>query len=236
MKLISLNTGRSREVVGTDGRLVLTSIWKTPRDGRLSVAHHNIAGDEQSDPSVHGGPYKAVYCYPSEHYAYWREQLPGVDLPWGIFGENLTTEGLSELGVSIGDRFAIGTAEFQVTQPRQPCFKLGIRFGRADMVKRFVESGRSGFYLSILREGDVAAGDAIRIVERARDSVTVSDIFALHFDDEGRDELLKRAIAAPGLTPTWREHFRERLSRASYYSPRARRAGRLPSADRTEST
>src|SRR5262249_22357757 len=123
MKLVSVNTGRPREVVGTDGRFVVTSIWKTPREGRLHVSTLNIEGDEQSDPSVHGGRYKAVYCYPSEHYASWRDELPGVDLPWGVFGENLTTEGLFETDVRIGDRIQIGTAEFQVTQPRQPCFK-----------------------------------------------------------------------------------------------------------------
>ena len=154
MKLVSVNTGGPRDVE-SHGETVRTSIWKTARDGRLHVGTLNIDGDEQSDLSVHGGKYKAVYCYPSEHYAYWRGQLPGMDLPWGAFGENLTTAGLLETDVCIGDRILIGTAEFQVTQPRQPCFKLGIRFGRDDMVKRFVISGRTGFYVSVTREGDI---------------------------------------------------------------------------------
>src|SRR5262249_47433415 len=153
--------------------------WKSPRDGRVRAAGVNLEGDEQSDLSVHGGAYKAVYVYPSEHYAYWRGELPGVDLPWGAFGENLTTEGLLEGNVYIGDRIRVGTAEFEVTQPRLPCFKLGIRLAREDMIKRFASSGRSGFYVSIVVEGDVGRGDDIRIVWRARNSVSVADIFAM---------------------------------------------------------
>jgi len=174
------------------------------------VAALNIDGDEQSDLSVHGGTYKAVYCYPSEHYEYWRRELPHAELPWGVFGENLTTEGALERDIRIGDRLEIGSAQFLVTQPRQPCFKLGIRFGRDDMVKRFVASGRSGFYVRVVREGDLASGDAIRLVERADDSITVSEIFALLFD-EGTDDALRRAAAAPGLSPSWRDDFLKRL-------------------------
>jgi MOSC domain-containing protein YiiM len=210
MRLVSLNTGGPREVE-FNGGTVWTSIWKTPRDGRVRVATSNVEGDEQSDLSVHGGTYKAVYCYPSEHYAYWREQLPGMDLPWGVFGENLTTEGLLETGVCIGDRIQMGTAEFQVTQPRQPCFKLGIRFGRAGMVKRFVAAGRPGFYVRVLREGDIARGDAITIVERAANSMSISDIFSLMFDDDGRAADVVRAAAIPALSPSWREHFQSRI-------------------------
>jgi len=211
VRLISVNTGRPREIA-VDKHIVQTSIWKSPREGRLRVATLNIEGDEQSDLTVHGGPYKAVYCYPSEHYAYWREQFPGMDLPWGVFGENLTTQGLLETGVCIGDRFQIGTAEFQVTQPRSPCFKLGIRFGRDDMIKRFLASGRSGFYVSVVREGDIARGDDIRVVERAAGSMSVRDIFVLHFDDEGKEDALRRAAGLPGLSPGWRDHFRKRAS------------------------
>src|SRR5204863_5597167 len=139
----------------------------SPRVGRLRVASLNIDGDEQSDLSVHGGRAKAVYLYPSEHYEYWRRELPAMELPWGIFGENLTTEGLLETDVSIGDRIQVGTAEFLVTQPRQPCFKLGMLFGRGDMIKRFIASGRPGFYLAVVREGDIAAGDSIGFTHRA---------------------------------------------------------------------
>ena len=144
MTLVSVNTGRPRDV-HVAGETVRTSIWKSPRDGRVRAAGVNLDGDEQSDLSVHGGPYKAVYVYPSEHYGYWRNELPGVDLSWGAFGENLTTEGVLEGDVSIGDRIRIGTAEFQVTQPRQPCFKLGIRLGREDIVKRFARKRPFGF-------------------------------------------------------------------------------------------
>jgi MOSC domain-containing protein YiiM len=210
MTLISVNTGRPRDV-DVAGETVRTSIWKAPRDGRVRVAGVNLEGDEQSDLSVHGGTYKAVYVYPSEHYAYWRQKLQGVELGWGEFGENLTTEGLFEGEVYVGDRIRIGTAEFRVTQPRQPCFKLGIRFGREDMVKRFAASGRSGFYLSIVAEGDVGRGDIIQITERARSSVSIADIFAMRMGQEATPELLDRAASLAWLTPSWREHFRSRI-------------------------
>ncbi|HET9830497.1 MAG TPA: MOSC domain-containing protein, partial [Vicinamibacterales bacterium] len=165
MNVVSVNTGGPRDV-HVNGETVRTSIWKSPREGRIRVVGFNLEGDEQSDRSVHGGQYKSVYVYPSEHYAYWRTQLPDADLPWGVFGENLTTEGLLETDVCIGDRFRIGSAEFQVTQPRQPCFKLGIRFAREDMLKRFVASGRSGFYLAVVQEGDLGRGDDIHLTHR----------------------------------------------------------------------
>jgi MOSC domain-containing protein YiiM len=139
MRVLSVNVGMPKQLP-----TVLTSIFKSPVEGRVAVRRHNIDGDRQSDLTVHGGPNKAVYCYPAEHYDYWKEQLPDMDLPYGAFGENLTTEGLTEDAVSIGDRFQVGSAVLRVTQPRMPCFKLGIRFGRADMVKRFWRSGRSG--------------------------------------------------------------------------------------------
>jgi MOSC domain-containing protein YiiM len=210
MKLISVNTGRPRDV-DVNGRIVRTSIWKSPRAGRLRVSTLNIEGDEQSDLTVHGGTYKAVYCYPCEHYEYWRRELPDAELPWGAFGENLTTEGLLETEIRIGDRLEIGSAQFLVTQPRQPCFKLGIRFGRHDMVRRFLASGRSGFYVRVVLEGDIASGDEIRLAERATGSITVSEIFALQFDDDASDDDLRRAAAAPGLSPSWTDDFLERL-------------------------
>ena len=210
MKLISLNTGRPREVEW-NGETLLTSIWKSPREGRLRVDSLNIDGDEQSDLSVHGGTAKAVYVYPSEHYAYWRQELPRAELPWGVFGENLTTEGLLETSVNIGDRFQVGTAEFMVTQPRQPCFKLGIRFGRADMIKRFLASGRSGFYVAVVRPGDVAAGDSIAFTHRAAGSLSVSTIVALRLDDHGKHDALRRAAGLTDLSGGWREHFQKRL-------------------------
>ena len=210
MKLVSLNTGRPREVEW-HRQTIWTSIWKSPREGRLRVASLNIDGDEQSDLSVHGGLEKAVYVYPSEHYDYWHRELPETELPWGAFGENLTTEGLLETDVNIGDRIQVGTAEFLVTQPRQPCYKLGIRFGRDDMIKRFLVSGRSGFYVAVVREGEVAAGDSIAFTHRAADSLSVSAIVALREGDEGNEDLLKRAAELPALSGGWREQFRKRL-------------------------
>ena len=166
MRVISVNVGQPREVE-FQGRTILTSIWKTPVEGRVRVAGVNIEGDRQSDLRVHGGPAKAVYVYPSEHYEFWRRELPGVDLPWGAFGENLTTEGLLESDTFAGDVLRIGSAEFVVTQPRMPCFKLGIRFGDQRMIKRFDDSGRLGFYLAIAGEGEIGAGDTISRGKRA---------------------------------------------------------------------
>jgi MOSC domain-containing protein YiiM len=209
MKLVSINTGLPREVAW-GGKTVTTSIWKAPVGGPVRVSALNIAGDRQSDLAVHGGADKAVYVYPSEHYAFWRRDLPGVELPWGAFGENFTTEGLSE-EFRIGDRLKIGSAEFAVTQPRMPCYKLAIRFGRADMVKRFMKSGRSGFYLSVVREGVVEAGDPIELEARAGESLTVADIVRLYATDSENQELLARATRLDGLPESWREYFRKRL-------------------------
>jgi MOSC domain-containing protein YiiM len=174
MRAISVNVGRPREVEWR-GEIVRTSIFKQPVGGRVRVASRNLAGDEQADLSVHGGPEKAVYAYPSEHYAFWRDELPGVDLPWGMFGENLTTAGLLEDALRIGDRLRVGSTELMVTQPRMPCFKLCLRFGRVDMVERFLASGRHGFYLAVLREGHVAAGDPLEWVARAPHGITVAE-------------------------------------------------------------
>src|SRR5690349_14033253 len=154
VKIISVNVGRPK-TVQWHRKTVLTSIWKSPVEGPVHVAPFNLFGDEQSDLTVHGGPNKAVYGYPTEHYEYWRRELPDAELSWGAFGENLSTEGLLETDVAIGDRFRIGSAELIAVQPRIPCYKLGIRFGRDDMVKRFMASRRSGFYFSIVKEGSL---------------------------------------------------------------------------------
>jgi MOSC domain-containing protein YiiM len=158
--VVSVNVGLPRQVEW-HGRTITTSIWKAPVAGRVRVGRLNLQGDRQSDRRVHGGRDKAVYAYPSEHYAYWREQLPGAELSWGAFGENLTVAGLLEEQVHVGDRLRAGSAELVVTQPRTPCYKLGLRHDRPELVRCFLESGRSGFYLAVVREGDVAAGDAI---------------------------------------------------------------------------
>ena len=210
MKLLSVNVGRPREV-DWNGRVVRTSIFKVPVLGRVRVSKLNIDGDQQSDLLVHGGIDKAVYAYPSEHYPFWREQLVDTELPWGVFGENLTTEGLLEETTRIGDRFRIGSAEFVVTQPRMPCFKLGIRFNRSDMVKRFLQSGRTGFYLAVLAEGEVAAGDSIELLERDEHNIPVADVVNLYRGDASNQDLLRRVSELPSLPKTWRDYFRTRL-------------------------
>jgi MOSC domain-containing protein YiiM len=209
MKLLSVNVGLPREVEWK-GKIVRTSIFKTPVVGRVRVAKLNVKGDQQSDLTVHGGIDKAVYAYPSEHYSFWRSELPGMDLPWGFFGENFTTVGLLE-DTHIGDRFRIGSAQFVVTQPRMPCFKLGIRFNRPDMVKRFLQSGRTGFYFAVLEEGEVAAGDSIELLERDEHNIPVADVVNLYRGDATNQDLLRRVSELPSLPNSWRDYFRKRL-------------------------
>jgi len=209
MKLLSVTVGLPREVEWK-GKIIRTSIFKKPVTGPVPVTTLNLKGDQQSDLSVHGGIDKAVYVYPSEHYAFWRQQLPGIDLPWGAFGENFTTEGLDE-GTRIGERFRIGSAEFAVTQPRMPCFKLGIRFGNPSMIKQFLQSGRTGFYFSVLVEGELSAGDSITMIGRDENSLTVADIVSLYAADEANQDTLRRASELPSLPLGWREYFRKRL-------------------------
>jgi len=209
MKLLSVNVGLPREVEWK-GKIVRTSIFKTPVVGRVRVAKLNVNGDQQFDVTVHGGIDKAVYAYPSEHYSFWRSELPGMDLPWGVFGENFTTVGLLE-DTHIGDRFRIGSAQFVVTQPRMPCFKLGIRFNRPDMVKRFLQSGRTGFYFAVLEEGEVAAGDSIELLERDEHNIPVADVVNLYRGDATNQDLLRRVSELPSLPNSWRDYFRKRL-------------------------
>lgn len=210
MKLISVNVGLPREVTVGE-RTVRTSIWKNPVQGRVHVSTLNLDGDQQSDLSVHGGVDKAVYLYPVEHYSYWRTQWPGVDLPWGAFGENFSTEGILEDQIKVGDRLRIGSVEFVVTQPRMPCFKLGIRFDRRDIVKRFLESKRTGFYLAVLREGEVESGNTIQFTEKQESGVTITEIVNLYSTDAHNQELLRRATELPALPQSWRDYFRKRL-------------------------
>jgi len=211
MKLISVNVGLPRQVVW-DGGSVATGIFKQPVPGPIRVERLNLVGDRQADLSVHGGPYKAVYAYPVEHYVYWRSEL-GEGLPWGIFGENLTTEGLHERDVRIGDRYRVGTAELIVTQPRVPCYKLGIRFGRPEMVKRFLNSRRSGFYFAVAEEGELTVGDSIELVAREANSLTVADINNLYTFEKNDREMLQRAVQLKALPDTWRGYFQEQLQR-----------------------
>ena len=210
MRVVAISVGRPQEVEWR-GRRVQTSIFKTPVSRRVHVARDNVEGDQQSDLSVHGGPLKAVYVYPAEHYDFWRRELPEAELPRGAFGENFTTEGLLEDEVWIGDRYRVGTTELVVTQPRMPCYKLGIRFDRPDMVKRFLQSRRSGFYLAVEREGEVGPGDLIERFARDETRLTVTDVVSLYAADSPNQQLLARASHHPSLPVAWREYFRKRL-------------------------
>src|SRR5229473_3886756 len=220
MKLISVNTGLPREVKW-HGRIVTTAIYKEPVVGRLALRKFNLDGDRQADLTVHGGEYKAVYCYSLAHYDYWKRELPGRELPMGMFGENFTidggADGLLEESVHLGDRFSVGTAHVVVTQPRLPCYKLGVRFGSDDMVKRFLASGRTGFYVAVVREGEVGAGDEMEVIAREPNGVAVSEITRLYVVKrfgEAEIRAVRRALRVEELPESWKEYFRERLRQA----------------------
>jgi MOSC domain-containing protein YiiM len=216
MKVLSVNVALPR-LVAWKGQTFNTGIFKKPVHGPVMMRELDLDGDRQADLSVHGGPYKAVYAYPSEHYQFWKKVLPEVDLPWGQFGENLTTEGLNEADTHIGDVLRIGQATVQVTQPRLPCFKLAATFQRDDILKRFLQSGRSGFYLSVIEEGLVAAGDAIERIQEDANGIAVSDINNLF--NEGTDRaLLQRVTQLEALPLDWREHFAEQLATLERHS------------------
>jgi MOSC domain-containing protein YiiM len=217
MRIVSVNVGLPREVVW-HGRDVTTGIFKQPVEGRVALRKLNLDGDRQADLSVHGGEYKAVYCYPIAHYDYWKKELPGRELPLGMFGENFTTDGLLEDSVHIGDQFSIGSAEVVVTQPRLPCYKLGVRFQADDMVKRFLASRRTGFYLAVTREGEVGAGDEIRVMARDPNAVAVSEITRLYVAKRYSDDdvtSVRRALQAAALPESWKSYFEERLRMAN---------------------
>ena len=212
MKLISVNVGLPRLAM-RNGEPVSTGIFKEPVADRVILRTLNLDGDRQADLSVHGGPSKAVYAYPSEHYEYWKHELPEMELPWGMFGENFTTEGLHEAQLNIGDQFRIGSAVVMVTEPRMPCYKLGIRFGRTDIIKKFLASERTGFYLAVLREGAVGAGDQFELIENNKQSVRVSDVTRLYTRDKHNTELLRRAIRVEALPEGWKGYFQHQLEK-----------------------
>lgn len=194
-----------------NGEPVSTGIFKEPIAGRVMLRTLNLDGDRQADLSVHGGPEKAVYAYPSENYAFWKHELPKMELSWGMFGENFTTTGLLETETNIGDRFRIGSAEVMVTQPRMPCYKLGIRFGRTDIIKRFLVSERTGFYFSVLKEGEVGVGDEFDLIEKNTSGVRVVDVTRLYSSDKRNVDLLRRAISTAALPENWRSYFHKHL-------------------------
>ncbi len=212
MKLISLNVARPRLIV-YQGKTINTGIFKEPISGPVQLSTLNLDGDRQADLTVHGGPNKAVYGYPSEHYPYWRDELPGVKLPWGAFGENFTTTGLVEDELHVGDRFQIGSAIVIVRQPRMPCYKLAAKFRRDDMIDRFLVSGHSGFYFSVEQEGSVAVEDDFQLLKRNEHGITIAEMNRLFARDRYNLDLLRKAIATEALPEDWRDYFSERLDR-----------------------
>ncbi|MBW4503893.1 MAG: MOSC domain-containing protein [Scytonema hyalinum WJT4-NPBG1] len=208
MKLISVNVGLPREVTWK-GKTVTTGIFKEPASEGVMVRSLNLDGDRQADLTVHGGLDKAVYVYPFEHYDYWRGELPDTELTPGIFGENFTSTGLREEEVNIGDRFRIGNVTLMVTQPRLPCYKLGIRFGRPDIVKQFLASRRTGFYFRVLQEGEVGAGDTLELLSRDDNNITVADITQLYVREEDNPDLRQRAAQLEALPKSWRDYFQQ---------------------------
>jgi len=212
MKILSVNVGLPTEVTW-QGKLVTTGIFKEPVNAPVMLRTLNLDGDRQADLTVHGGVNKAVYVYPSEHYGYWRTELPGIDLPSGMFGENFTTEGLLEEAVYIGDRFRIGETEVRVTEPRMPCYKLGIKFGRPDIIKRFLTSRRTGFYFAVVRGGMVRAGDAIKLIGREQQDISVADITRLYAFEKNDLKWLRRAIEVVALPENWKGYFQHQLEK-----------------------
>ena len=211
-KIRSVNVGLPRTVM-SNGDPVSTGIFKEPVAGRVVLRTLNLDGDRQADLSVHGGPSKAVYAYPSEHYDYWMHEFPEMKLPWGMFGENFTTAGLLETEVNVGDKFRVGSTIVMATEPRMPCYKLGIRFGRSDIIKRFLASQRTGIYFAVLQEGEVGVGDPMELIEKSQDSLRLSDITALYTREKQNDGLLRRAIEVAALPESWKDYFRQRLAK-----------------------
>lgn len=215
MRLASVNVSLPRLVVYR-GATINTGIFKKPVSNAVTLRSLNLDGDRQADLAVHGGPFKAAYAYPVEHYDYWRNELPKQEMPWGMFGENFTTEGLAE-GLSedelhIGDCLRIGSSVVMVRQPRMPCYKLAAKFQRDDMIERFLVSGRSGFYFSVEKEGEVQAGDKIEIASRNPAGITIAEMNRLFFREKYNQDLLQKAIATVSLPDSWRDYLRPRLN------------------------
>lgn len=217
MKVLSVNVGFPRKVL-FNGQIITTAIFKDPVKGPIMLRKLNLDGDKQADLTVHGGLDKAVYSYPAEHYDYWRKQFPNTDLVWGMFGENFTTEGLLEDAVNVGDQFHIGSAKLVATQPRMPCYKLGVRFGRMDVIRRFMASGRPGIYFKVLKEGEVQTDDKIKIIRRDKNNVTVKDIVSLYIarNDIDNIETMKRATKIRDLPEGWRYEFQQKIEQLKH--------------------
>ena len=215
MKLISLNVGMPR-IVESNGEPVTTGIFKEPQQGPIMLRTLNLDGDRQADLTVHGGISKAVYGYPVEHYEFWKRELREMELPYGMFGENFTTEGMLEDALNVGDRFRVGEAELMVTEPRLPCYKLGIKFGRTDILRRFLQSRRTGFYFAVVKEGEVEAGNEIDLLSRDINDITIADITRLYAFEKNDVETLRRAVKLEALSDSWREYFQKQIHKLTH--------------------
>jgi MOSC domain-containing protein YiiM len=215
MKLISLNVGLPR-IVESNGEPVTTGIFKEPQQGPVMLRTLNLDGDRQADLRVHGGISKAVYGYPVEHYEFWKRELPDMELPFGMFGENFTTEGMLEDALNVGDRFRVGEAELMVTEPRLPCYKLGIKFGRTDIIRKFLQSRRTGFYFAVVKEGEVEAGNEIELLSRDSNGITIADITRLYAFEKDDLEMLRRVVKLEALSDSWREYFQKQIHKLTH--------------------
>lgn len=211
-KILSVNVSLPKEI-DFEGQKVTTGIFKEPVEGRIMLRTLNLDGDKQADLTVHGGVDKAVYAYSIEHYEYWRKVFPNIEMPNGMFGENFTVEGLMESEVSIGDVFQIGSSKVIATQPRMPCYKLGVKFGRMDVLKKFLASGRSGIYFKVLEEGEVGAGDTIEQITKDPNQVTINDIVRLYAKDREDIKTMQRAAKVGVLPEGWKDYFLEQIKR-----------------------
>lgn len=211
--IVSVNVGRPR-LVEWAGREVRTGIFKQPVTGRVAVGRVQVDGDGQADLVNHGGELMAVYAYPSEHYPFWRAELGALPDGWGVFGENLSLSGLLEDEVRVGDRLRAGSVVLRVTEPRYPCFKLGLRLGRRDAAARFLAANRTGFYLAVEQEGELGAGDPVELLARDGDGITIAELMRLRVDSGPQDaDALRAALALDALTDEWRELLRDRLAK-----------------------
>jgi MOSC domain-containing protein YiiM len=211
-KILSVNVSFPKEV-DFEGQKVTTGIFKEPIEGRVELRTLNLDGDKQADLTVHGGPDKAVYAYPTEHFEFWRKVYPNIEMPNGMFGENFTTEGLMEAEVNVGDVFKIGSSKVIATQPRMPCYKLGVKFGRMDVLKKFLASDRSGIYFKVLEEGEVGAGDSIIQIKKDTNRVGISDIVRLYASDREDIKTMRHAVKVEALPEGWRHYFLEQIKR-----------------------
>jgi MOSC domain-containing protein YiiM len=211
-KILSVNVSLPKEL-DFEGQTVRTGIFKEPVEGRVRLRTLNLDGDKQADLTVHGGPDKAVYAYPIEHYEYWRRLFTNIEMSNGMFGENLTVDGLKESEVSIGDVFQIGTSKVIATQPRMPCYKLGVKFGRMDILKMFLASGRSGIYFKVLEEGEVGAGDTIEQIRKDPNGITISDVVRLYASDKENIKMMQLAVKVEPFPDGWKHYFLEKIKR-----------------------